>query len=298
MITYRRIDQNEEISLEDAIQIDDINIAQDKFHDELMKKDKFFSSFKSYSSITHDGTLEYYRKSRDVNTYVALDRNTIVGIADFMVGKHPYSKGTFLDNLYLIDKYRGKGISSVLMSKILEESNSAGMKHVVLTVNALNKNAYAIYQKWGFTNLLQANCGISANEFIHSGVSDKSCSVRITRDKNLKKEWMNYTLEGYEKIGSTRDELSDFKRMLFEECNLFEIRDDQTSSFYHILGTDRFCVHIFEKVEKATLAKILLSFLHYNNRETGYIYAYQKDVLYKYLSFGYPMFNFCLSKKI
>lgn len=92
--------------------------------------------------------------------------------------------------------------------------------------------------------------------------------------------------------------LEDYRKSRNVNTYVALVRDDQTSSFYRILGTDRFCVHAFEQMEKTTLDKIFLSFLHYNKRETGYIYAYQKDLLYKYLSFGYPMFNLCLSKKI
>ena len=53
-------------------------------------------------------------------------------------------------DLFVDEKYRGKGISSEFKKRVFEWFKSKKMKHVEIALYPQNKRAFSIYKKWGF----------------------------------------------------------------------------------------------------------------------------------------------------
>lgn len=87
--------------------------------------------------------------------FFAEENNKIVG---FTIGVHfkysPYykyfDKEGYLDSLFVIKEYRGKGVSSLLKNELFEWFKSKKLKYVGLVVFEKNIKAQKVYQKWGF----------------------------------------------------------------------------------------------------------------------------------------------------
>jgi GNAT superfamily N-acetyltransferase len=63
----------------------------------------------------------------------------------FTVGKLGY-----LSDLFVRDKYRGMGISSMLKDEALRWLKKKGVAHASIMVNPNNPHAHKIYKRWGF----------------------------------------------------------------------------------------------------------------------------------------------------
>lgn len=58
--------------------------------------------------------------------------------------------GIFLSKLYIMEKYRGKGLSKKLLKHILESFSEKKPFRIHLTVNKYNLNSIAAYKKMGY----------------------------------------------------------------------------------------------------------------------------------------------------
>ena len=57
----------------------------------------------------------------------------------------------FLSKLYLRSDKRGRGIASLMLSRVFEDARRLGKNSVYLTVNKHNDHAVEVYKKVGFT---------------------------------------------------------------------------------------------------------------------------------------------------
>lgn len=85
-------------------------------------------------------------------SWLILTDNNIVGyiILTFVFSFEYQGKIAFLDELYLTEKARGKGIGSKAISFIKTESRKASLKLIYLEVEQHNKNAQKLYLTHGF----------------------------------------------------------------------------------------------------------------------------------------------------
>jgi len=87
---------------------------------------------------------------------VATDGGAIVGLACLMEDKTmPYSaivqhKFTHVNDLYIIQSHRGKGIGKMLMNVVKEWSKARGHDYIDLTVLEGNSRALEFYLDFGF----------------------------------------------------------------------------------------------------------------------------------------------------
>ncbi len=80
--------------------------------------------------------------------YCAESHGTITGA----VLAFPCLDGTFcVHKVFVSEKHRGAGVGSRLLERALEETDRRGVR-TFLTVNPENKQAIAVYEKWGFEN--------------------------------------------------------------------------------------------------------------------------------------------------
>ncbi|MCF6224091.1 MAG: GNAT family N-acetyltransferase [Flavobacteriaceae bacterium] len=79
-----------------------------------------------------------------------------VYIDDISVGYFSFIKrdtSLFLSKIYVLKKYRGKGVGKFMMDFVLQKAMQLNLISIVLTVNKENKNSIEAYEKMGFQNM-------------------------------------------------------------------------------------------------------------------------------------------------
>ncbi|WP_414000139.1 N-acetyltransferase family protein [Flavobacterium sp. W1B] len=84
--------------------------------------------------------------------WLILSENEVVGyvILTFIFSFEYQGKIAFLDELYLSEKARGKGIGSKTIAFVLEESKKEALKLIYLEIENHNQNAQKLYLASGF----------------------------------------------------------------------------------------------------------------------------------------------------
>ncbi len=93
----------------------------------------------------------YFMKSMEDNSFVAwlaLDEGKIVGTSGLSFFQRPPSyknltgKGAYIMNMYTKREYRGQGIASRLLEKLINEASSLGYKFILLNATDLGRSVY------------------------------------------------------------------------------------------------------------------------------------------------------------
>lgn len=78
------------------------------------------------------------------------EENEIIGFVSTFIAWYSWiGKSLYLDDLYVIEKYRGNGLGSKLMEKVFEMAKEQGCKKVKWQVSKWNKNAIEFYKSKG-----------------------------------------------------------------------------------------------------------------------------------------------------
>jgi len=78
------------------------------------------------------------------------EENEIIGFASTFIAWYSWiGKSLYLDDLYVIEKYRGNGLGSKLMDEVFEMAKEQGCKKVKWQVSKWNKNAIEFYKSKG-----------------------------------------------------------------------------------------------------------------------------------------------------
>ena len=86
------------------------------------------------------------------NFYVAELNNKIIGIAVYFIKYSTWKgKGLYLDDLFVTEKFRGKGIGKKLFDIIIEEAKKINAKQLHWQVLDWNTPAIDFYKKYGVT---------------------------------------------------------------------------------------------------------------------------------------------------
>ena len=107
----------------------------------------------------HEKTIKGFLKQNRRVIFVAEDEKTgkLVGLLITSMWVMPYvniiKKIANVEDLFVIKKYRGKGISSQLKDASFKWARAKGAKYVALFVSMANKKAIKVYRKWQFANL-------------------------------------------------------------------------------------------------------------------------------------------------
>ena len=84
------------------------------------------------------------------NCLVAIDEDKIIGFATYFFAYYSWSgKAVYLDDLYVTDAYRGKGVGSQLFDKVLETGKAENCKKMRWQVSQWNKKAIDFYKDRG-----------------------------------------------------------------------------------------------------------------------------------------------------
>lgn len=89
-----------------------------------------------------------------LQTWLAFDGDRPVGFLSIAQRQPPFphdkKKAMELVRLYVLKKYHGKGVASLLMRHYLDESRKANASFLWLGVWERNERAKAFYKKWNF----------------------------------------------------------------------------------------------------------------------------------------------------
>jgi len=152
MITVRRA------NLKDIPQL--IDMIRDFIHhgETLVKKEHEDDLvFIKKRSDAVDKIRDYFRRcihSRNATIFVAEHKDTIVGYTLITIKKNiPIFKMEWLgyvSDLYIREKYRGLGASTLLKDEAFSWFKEKGITHTSIIVDPFNYRALTIYKKWGF----------------------------------------------------------------------------------------------------------------------------------------------------
>ena len=87
---------------------------------------------------------------KDKLFFVAEEKKKIIGYIAGNIFINPWNKGGYIDDLYVSNNFRKKGIGKNLIKKFLEELKKRKIKTCQLGVSKTNKKAQNLYKKLGF----------------------------------------------------------------------------------------------------------------------------------------------------
>jgi GNAT superfamily N-acetyltransferase len=100
------------------------------------------------------------------NCFIAVDKNKIIGFATYFIAYYSWTgKAIYLDDLYVLEKYRGQGIGNKLLDKVIETAKSENCKKVKWQVSNWNEKAIEFYKIRGATiDEVEINCDLTLHE--------------------------------------------------------------------------------------------------------------------------------------
>jgi len=112
-------------------------------------------------------TAEQMLNDKDhFSCFIALDGNKMVGFATYFIAYYSWTgKAIYLDDLYVLEQYRGSGIGNKLFDKIVETAKSENCKKLKWQVSNWNKKAIAFYKSRGaIIDDVEINCDLKLTE--------------------------------------------------------------------------------------------------------------------------------------
>lgn len=99
---------------------------------------------------------EYFR------CFVVTDNETIIAFSTYFFAYYSWTgKAIYLDDLYVTETYRGKGIGNLLFNKIIETAKNNNCKKVKWQVSNWNKKAIKFYKNKGaLIDDVEINCDL------------------------------------------------------------------------------------------------------------------------------------------
>jgi GNAT superfamily N-acetyltransferase len=96
------------------------------------------------------------------NCLVAIDEDTLIGFATYFFAYYSWiGKSVYLDDLYVVAPYRGKGIGSQLLDEIIAIAKNENCKKVRWQVSNWNEKAIEFYKMRGATiDAVEINCDL------------------------------------------------------------------------------------------------------------------------------------------
>jgi len=110
-------------------------------------------------------SVEQMQTEKDhINGFVAVsDSNEIVGYVTFFFAYYTLiGKSMYMDDLYVKNEFRGQGIGTKLISKVIDHSKSEKCNKLRWQVSEWNKLAIDFYKSLGATvDSVESNCDLN-----------------------------------------------------------------------------------------------------------------------------------------
>ena len=99
-----------------------------------------------------DADVKEIIDSPSTTLFVALDKQTqyIAGMALLLVYRIPYVRKAYLDDLVVDEKFRGKGIGSLLLKKIVDTAKEKKAAYLDFSSRPRREESNGLYEKFGF----------------------------------------------------------------------------------------------------------------------------------------------------
>ena len=141
----------------------DIRIAELKDYDTLYSMMRDFAEFqKTPERLTL--TLEQMRLDKDIfNCFIAVtSTDQIVGFSTWFFAYYSWTgKAVYMDDLYVVEAYRGHGIGSRLLQAVIDLAKDANCTKVKWQVSKWNDSGISYYKKMGATiDEVDINCDL------------------------------------------------------------------------------------------------------------------------------------------
>ena len=96
------------------------------------------------------------------NCYIAVDKDKVVGFSTYFIAYYSWTgKTVYLDDLYVLENYRGLGIGNKLLDTIIETAKNENCLKVRWQVSNWNNKAIEFYKKRGATiDEVEINCDL------------------------------------------------------------------------------------------------------------------------------------------
>jgi GNAT superfamily N-acetyltransferase len=107
--------------------------------------------------------VEKMKKDKDIfKCLVAVDGDKVIGFATYFFTYYSWSgKALYLDDLYVIDAYRGRGIGTKLMDAITDMAVTSACVKLKWQVSRWNNKAIEFYKKRGAEiDEVEINCDL------------------------------------------------------------------------------------------------------------------------------------------
>ncbi|SFP73066.1 GNAT family N-acetyltransferase [Parafilimonas terrae] len=140
-----------------------IRKAEPEDFEEIYRLIREFSTFiKTPEKVTI--TPEQMLQDKDCfNCFIAVDNNKkIVAFATWFIAYYSWTgKAIYLDDLYVLEKYRGLGIGSKLLDQLIATAKEENCKKLRWQVSNWNKKAIEFYKMRGAViNDIEINCDL------------------------------------------------------------------------------------------------------------------------------------------
>ena len=103
-----------------------------------------------------DNGTKYFKKrltEDDSCVFVVMDGDKVVGYlagGDVEMNWRDFSKAGYLDNMFVLEGYRGKGVGRMLYGAFVDWCKEKGLKNIRVGALFKNKGAIGFYEKMGF----------------------------------------------------------------------------------------------------------------------------------------------------
>ena len=126
------------------ITFDDFTITTDRSKMDLVEIHDFLSKYSGWSdNIPFDNVVTSINNSLNFGLF---HKDNQIGFARII---SDFSTIAYLGDIYILDNYRGQGLSKKLMDAVMSHPNLQGLRRWIL----LTSTAEWLYEKYGFTKL-------------------------------------------------------------------------------------------------------------------------------------------------
>lgn len=104
----------------------------------------------SAEHVTSFDELRYVVENRDIRLVVALEEGHVIGMGTLYIMQKLGKRTGGVEDVVVDEKYRGQGLGSKLMEKIIQTAKDEGLKSISLTSRPSRVAGNKLYQKLGF----------------------------------------------------------------------------------------------------------------------------------------------------
>lgn len=122
-----------------------------------------FASFQNLLDLVKNSVEQMRREKEYLKGFTVKDENNdMIGYVTYFYTYHTWSgKCIYMDDLYIREKYRGHGLGTLLINKVLEVGKETKCNKMRWQVSNWNNQAIAFYENLGaILNRVEMNCDL------------------------------------------------------------------------------------------------------------------------------------------